>query len=174
MNRRNVMTAISGAPLVSVLAAPASTLSDDDVAAVRAVLQEYQAAWAASDADRMYLLFTEDTEWVNIVGMFWKGRAEGLAAHRAYLGTMFRGVPLTLQEVQSVRSLGKDVIVAVVRWSVGAFTTPGGDALPASEDRMTLVLVRTPDGLRIAQGANVQIDPFAARFDPVKMRSNAG
>ena len=55
-----------------------------------------------------------------------------------------------------------------------AFTTPGGDALPASEDRMTLVLVRTPDGLRIAQGANVQIDPFAARFDPVKMRSNAG
>jgi len=142
--------------------------SGDDRAAVQACLNEYAAAWAAGDAERMYRTATDDVEWINIVGMHWRGKAAVVAAHEAYLTTIFRGVPLTLREIESLRSVGPDVVLAVVRWSVGQFTTPTGHIVPDSEDRMTLVFQRSPDGLRLSHGANIQIDQAAAASDPIQ------
>lgn len=147
-------------PVVGAEPALTSTVTD--------LLTEYEAAWNAGDAARMFRLATEDVHWVNIVGMHWKGRSEAELAHKVYLETMFRNVPLELEEVESITPVSADVLVVVARWSIGAFTPPDGAPVPASKDRMTLILVRTPEGLRIAHGANVQINPIAQQFDPAK------
>lgn len=169
MNRRSLMTILAGAPLMTAVPVLGQTPpTADDRAAVQAWLDNCVASWAAGDGARMYRAATDDVEWINIVGMHWRGKPAVVAAHEVYLNTMFRGVPLTLREIESVRPVGPDVILAVVRWSVGQFSAPDGSVVPAAEDRMSLVFRRTADGLMLAHGANVQIDPVAASFDPMK------
>jgi len=166
MDRRSfVVVATLGSLVGSTVEAAAST---GDAQAVASLLAEYQAAWNAGDAARMFRLATNDIHWVNIVGMHWQGRAQVELAHQVYLEVMFKGVPLMLEEVESVVPVGTGALSVVARWDMGAFTTPDGKAVPSSKDRMSLLLLRTSDGLKIAHGANVQIDPVAQQFDPVK------
>jgi len=162
MNRRTVMTSLTAAALLASLPETAGAhQAAGDEALVSAWLENCVSSWAAGDADRMFAMATDDVEWVNIVGMHWKGKAEVLAIHRLYLNTMFKGVPLTLKSIESIRSVGPDVVIAVARWSVGQFNPPDGSTVPASDDRMTLVFRRTANGLSLAHGANVQINQAA-------------
>ncbi|MGQ2990510.1 MAG: SgcJ/EcaC family oxidoreductase [Brevundimonas sp.] len=164
---RNILAVLATGAFF-MISAPALAQDSADLADVRAFATEYQAAWAAKDGGRMYAASSDDLEWVNIVGMHWRGRAEVVAAHDAYLTTMFRNTPITLEDIESVRRFGDQGLVAVIRWSVGSFTTPGGQVVPPSLDRMTLVFERTPQGLRLVHGANVQIDERAAANDPIR------
>lgn len=173
MNRRTAMTILAGATLMTAAPAlgqpqSAAPVSAEDQAAVRAWLDNCAEAWAAGDAVRMFDSASDDVEWVNIVGMHWRGKTQVLAVHDLYLTTMFRGVPLTLRRIESLRPAGPDVVIAVVRWSVGQFSPPDGSVVPASDDRMTLVFHRTASGLQLIHGANVQINAIAERFDPTK------
>lgn len=168
MNRRNAITLIAGATLMPATFAHGADVPAEDMSAIRAWIDECVAAWASSDAERMYRTAADDLEWINIVGMHWRGKADVIEAHRIFLTTMFRGVPLQLREIETVRSLGPDAVVAVVRWSVGQFTTPTGHVVPPSDDRMTLVFRRTPQGLVLMHGANIQIDPVAEASNPVR------
>jgi hypothetical protein len=61
-------------------------------------------------------------------------------------------------------------VIAVLRWSVGAFTTPTGQQVPPSRDRMSLALVPHRDGLLIAHGASTQIDELAQKSDPMNVQ----
>ena len=165
MDRRRFVAVASAAGLIHSPAFAATSI--DDLQAVRELLAEYQAAWNAGDAARMFRLATDDIHWVNIVGMHWQGRAQAELAHRIYLETMFRGVALALEEVESVVPVGTGALAVVARWNMGGFTPPDGQTVPPSKDRMSLVLQRTSDGLRIAHGANVQINQAVQQFDPV-------
>jgi uncharacterized protein (TIGR02246 family) len=142
----------------------------DAAAKVRRLLHCYAAAWNASDMDAMAKLYTDDIHWVNIVGMHWRGKAQVDRAHRVYFDIMFKGVPMTLDEIESVLVIPGGTTVAVVRWSVGAFRTPTGQQVPPSRDRMSLVLVPHGDSLLIAHGANIQIDELAQKSDPIGMQ----
>lgn len=169
MNRRTVMTILAGVPAMTALPTLAQTSpGGGDLAAVQAWLDNCTAAWATADAQRMFDTATDDVEWVNIVGMHWRGKAQVVAVHDLYLTTMFRGVPLTLKSIETLRTVGSEVVVAVVRWSVGQFSPPDGSVVPAADDRMTLVFKRAPEGLKLVHGANVQINAVAEAFDPSK------
>lgn len=169
MNRRSLMTLLAGASLMTAVPALGHTqVADADRAAVQAWLDECAAAWATSDAERMFRTASDDVEWVNIVGMHWRGKAQVVGVHDLYLTTMFKGVPMALKSIESIRAVGPDVVIAVVRWSVGQFSPPDGSIVPAADDRMSLVFHRAPSGLRLVHGANVQIDPVAEQFDPSK------
>ncbi|MFN4040180.1 MAG: SgcJ/EcaC family oxidoreductase [Brevundimonas sp.] len=167
MNRRTLMTILAGASLMTAVPAQGHTqVADADRAAVQAWLEECTAAWATSDAERMFRMASDDVEWVNIVGMHWRGKAQVVSVHHLYLTTMFKGVPMSLKSIESIRAVSSDVVIAVVRWSVGQFSPPDGSIVPASDDRMTLVFRRTSAGLQLVHGANVQINAVAEQFDP--------
>jgi len=136
---------------------------------VKRLADAYAAAWNASDMDAMAALYTDDVHWVNIVGMHWQGKRQVDQAHRAYLELMFKGVPLSMQEIESIVPLPSGGAVAVIRWTVGAFKTPTGQLVPPSRDRMSLMLVPAGERLLIAHGANVQIDEMAQNSDPIAM-----
>lgn len=171
MNRRQTLSVLSGAALMSATPARASDVSAEDRAAVIAWAETCQAAWAEADAERMYRTAADDLEWINIVGMHWRGKAAVVEAHRIFLTTMFRGVANTFQGIETLRPLGRNAVIAVVRWSVGEFTTPTGHVVPAADDRMTLVFRRSPQGLVLVHGANIQIDAVAEASNPVRSTS---
>lgn len=132
------------------------------------LLQRLQDSWNASDLDAMFALATADVHWVNVVGMHWQGLADVRQAHAVFFDMMFRGVPLALQAVEHVKSLPGGVQVIVVRWLLGAYRTPPGEARPPSLNRMSIVAVPGPAGLLISHVANIEVDPRAAPHDPIR------
>ncbi|MBA16739.1 MAG: hypothetical protein CMN73_10350 [Sphingomonas sp.] len=166
MDRRQAMVGALAAGTLLPLGAGAM-IGGDAMERVRTLVDRYAAAWNGSDMDAMAALYTDDVHWVNIVGMHWQGKAQVDLAHRIFFDIMFHGVPLTLEEIESVTPLAGGAIVAVVRWAVGAFTTPAGQQRPPSRDRMSLVLVPRGDALAIAHGANIEIDEMAQQSDPI-------
>lgn len=141
---------------------------DDLTAKATAVVEAMVAAWNADDLDAMFSLFTPDAHWVNVVGMHWQGRDAVDHAHRVYFDIMFRGVKQRLVEIESVTPLPGDGAVVVARIAIGAFRQPNGVAKPASEDRMTLVMVPRHDGLAVIHGANIEIVAEAQQHDPMR------
>lgn len=102
-----------------------SAAQRQDEIEIRNVETRQQEAWNRHDARAYANLFTEDGDVVNVLGWWWKGRAEiekKLAAGYAFV---FRDSTLTITEVD-VKFLAPQMAVAHVRWTmVGARTPPG-------------------------------------------------
>ncbi len=161
---RLLVLALALLALVAPVRAQAPQASD--TSRVRDVVAAYGAAWNAHDMDALAATFADDAHWVNIVGMWWRGKAAVVAAHAAYHDTMFRDVPFTPGAVD-VREVAPGVAVAVATMRMGAFTTPDGHPVPAADNRLTLVLAHREGQWLIVSGQNTVVDPVAAAFDPV-------
>lgn len=166
--RQTILGLLAAGPLMSSGSGAAMLNTTADK--VQRLAERYAAAWNASDMDAMAKLYAGDVHWVNIVGMHWQGKTQVDQAHRAYFDIMFKGVPLTLEAIESVVALPGGALVAVLRWAVGAFKTPFGEQMPPSRDRMSLVLIPQADELIIAHGSNVQINEQAQKSDPIRQK----
>jgi uncharacterized protein (TIGR02246 family) len=144
---------------------PSDAPPDPEIDAAHAVAAAYEDAWNRHDMRDLGALFTEHAQWVNIVGMWWRGRAAVVGAHAAFHATMFRDTPLHVEQT-SARVLAPGVMTAVLTLAMGDFTTPDGRVMHGTRDRLSLVLVREDGRWRIAHGHNTVIDPVAAAFDP--------
>ena len=144
-----------------------NVLSKDDDAAVRKLIAGVEEAWNAHDMKAFGKLLRDDAEWVNIVGMHWKGRKEVVAAHEAFHKTMFKDHRIKTDAVE-VRSLGGGHVIAVVTTTNDAFTSPGGQVMTKAQNRQTYVLSKEPEGWRIAHCENVRVDAEAVKNNPVR------
>ncbi len=61
---------------------------DDE--ALRQVLASYEAAWKMHDMRALAPLFRDDAVWVNVVGMYWRGKDAVVRAHAAFHETIFK------------------------------------------------------------------------------------
>lgn len=143
------------------------TIDTKQTRAVSDLLDRFVRSWNDCDLNAMDALCTDRVHWVNTVGMHWRGRAQVDRAHRVYFDRMFRGVPLALEEIESIEPLAGDFVIVVARLWKGAFRQPDGVEAPPSRDRMTMVLQPGPASeLLIRHAANVGIVEAAQRFDP--------
>jgi uncharacterized protein (TIGR02246 family) len=142
------------------------SLSTEDDQAIRKVIAGTVEALNAHEMKAFVKLFREDAEWINIVGMHWHGRDAVLAAHTAFLDTVFKDNRIKIDAIET-RSLGNGCATAVATMTHGAFTAPSGKLFPESQNRVTHVLMKGSDGWKIVHGHNVQVDAEAAKHDPV-------
>ena len=119
------MRAWLGIAVMLVLACGAAVAADKaDEAQIKAVQTQQAQAWNQHDGKAYADLFTEDGEVVNVVGWWWKGRAEIEKKLTAAFAYVFRDSTLTIEDTQ-VRFLSPQIAVAHVRWSMtGAHTPP--------------------------------------------------
>lgn len=101
-----------------------------EVSEVEHVVAAFAAAWNQHDMDAFAGLFAADAEFVNVVGMWWKGRAEIKAAHEFTHRTLFRHSRLAVAEV-SVRFPDPTLAIARCRWVLEGHVDPAGASLPA-------------------------------------------
>ncbi|HEX5489075.1 MAG TPA: SgcJ/EcaC family oxidoreductase [Rhodanobacteraceae bacterium] len=128
-----------------------------DAAAVRAVVLQQADAWNRHDAAAYSALFTPDCDVVNIVGWWWKSRAEMQAKLTRAFSSVFRDSTLTFRDAQ-VKFLTPDVAVAHARWTMTGAKMPPGMPPPGAGIQ-TLVL-RLHDGKwRIAEFQNTLSKP---------------
>ena len=146
--------------------------SQTDEKAIQAQVTQMVSDWNTHEFKNMDSYMTDDVEWVNIVGMWWKGRAEVKAAHQGNFGAFFKGVPFTQKSLKT-RFLTKDMAVATLISSVGEFFPPdgidhGNNKMPASDDILTLVFVKQNGKWLIASGQNTVVDARTANNNPSK------
>lgn len=142
------------------------SLSPEDDRAIRKALAGYEAVWNSHDMKALGALFREDAEFINVVGMHWRGRAAIVAAHAAFHETMFRDCRLKT-DATAHRPLGANCAIAVVTYTQDGFTTPGGQVMPKTQTKLSYVFARTAGEWKIAHGQNVRIDAEASQHDPV-------
>ena len=149
--------------------ATASGLSKEDDAAIRKVLADCDVAWNTHNMKTLDKVLREDAEFINVVGMHWRGRADIIAAHAAYHATIFKDVGMKTDAI-ALRPLGADIVIAVVTQTQDTFTTPSGEVIKQHQNKLSYVFTKTGGEWRIAHGQNVPIDAEAAKHDPVNSR----
>src|SRR5438270_6984394 len=100
-----------------------------DEAAIRALEARQPEAWNQHDAKAYADLFTEDGDCVNVVGWWWKGRAEiEKKLTDAYVFVFAQSV-LKVAEV-NVRFVNPELAVVHLRWTMTGARTPQGLPTP--------------------------------------------
>lgn len=120
-----------------------SDSADTERAAVRELETRQQDAWNRHDAKAYAALFTEDGDCVNVVGWWWKGRAEIEKKLTAAYAFVFRDSVLTITDVE-VRFPVAETAVAHVRWTMVGARTP--DAIPKPEQGIQTQLLQKQNG----------------------------
>ena len=146
--------------------------SQTDEKAIQSQVFQMVSDWNTHEFKNMDSYTTEDVEWVNIVGMWWKGRAEVKSAHQGIFDAMFKGVPFTQKNLK-MRFLTKDVAIATLISSVGAFFPPdgidhGNNKMPATDDILTLIFIKKNGKWLLTSGQNTVVDARAANNNPSK------
>jgi len=131
-----------------------NTLRPEDVSAA------FIAAWNRHDMAALAALFAEDADFVNVVGMWWRSRAEIEAAHAATHATIFKGSRLE-GDIAKVTRLGRGIAGLHMTWTLTGQSGP--DSAPAGPRQgiLLLVLTEAPDGWRIRIAQNTDIVPGA-------------
>jgi uncharacterized protein (TIGR02246 family) len=131
----------------------------DDATAVEAVASAFVDDWNRHDMKSLGGLFTADAQFVNVIGLWWHGRAEIEKEHEALHATRMRRSHLVATE-SLVRLMGPDVAVVLQRWRLTGDTGIAGVTLPMRQGIMTLVTIREGSQWRIASAQNTDIVPL--------------
>jgi uncharacterized protein (TIGR02246 family) len=140
-----------------------------DKAAIDKQIDAMAYSWNNHNYDDLKNYTTEDTDWVNVVGMWWKGRKQSQYAHQSYHKTIFKTSVMEKKSVV-IRFVTKDVAIAHVVWY---FSDPNEGVLPdgkktgPNDDLSTLVFVKRKGKWLLTAGHNVHIDKGAQPFDPI-------
>ena len=132
--------------VIFALALPRIVLCDSseaDTAAIRQLEARQQDAWNRHDAKAYADLFSEDGDCVNVVGWWWKGRAEIEKKLTAAYAFVFRESVLTIGEVE-IKFAASDMAVAHVRWTMVGAHTP--EAIPKPQQGIQTQLLQKQNG----------------------------
>ena len=128
----------------------------NEIAAVTRVVHAFAETWNRHDMNAFTDLFAEDAEFVNVVGIWWKGRSEIKAAHEFTHQTMFKSSRLSIQEV-AVRLPSPDIAISRCRWTLEGHVSPEGGALPSRSGILVNTLQKIDGAWRIIDSQNTDI-----------------
>jgi uncharacterized protein (TIGR02246 family) len=128
---------------------------------VETVLAALRESWNRHDMVAFAAQFTQDADFVNVIGMHERGRSAIEALHIAIHKTMFRNSQLRTLG-QSVRFLTPQVAVAHVDWEMTGHESPeveGWTLRAIRKGVLTAVLVAESDNWRITALHNTDTVP---------------
>ena len=142
-----------------------------DEAAIRNVVRQMTTNYTDHHFADMAAYTTPDVSWVNIVGMWWRGRPAVQLAHQQIFDSVFKGVGFKPGDL-TVRAVTPDVAVVNLYCAVGAYYPPDGvnrgtNKRGDDQDLLTLVMVKKQGKWLLTAGQNTVVDARAAANDPV-------
>jgi uncharacterized protein (TIGR02246 family) len=141
--------------------------SADDESAVRALVNEFASTWTQHDMKAMHELDTEDVEWINVVGHYWRGKDTVYKGHVA----IHKGMSATTTasvESATIRSIAPTVAIVVATMHFGPSLDPHFSWVVASKTRASFTMVKRDGIWKIAHFQNTVIDPKAEHDDETK------
>ena len=151
----------------SVMTNTPPAFSADDESAVRALVNEFANTWNRHNMKAMHELDTEDVEWINVVGHYWRGKATVYKGHVAIHKGMSAGTSVSVESA-TIRSIAPTVAVAVATMHFGASPDPRYPWVVAAKTRGSFTMVKRDGIWKIAHFQNTVIDPKAENDDDPK------
>jgi uncharacterized protein (TIGR02246 family) len=134
------------------------TLSDPARAEALALTEQLAAAWDRGDAVAYAQWFTEDSQYIAFDGTRHDGRAANVAIHKALFDSVLKGSRMRFTRVDGAE-LGPDVRIL---YTEGAVLLPFQREITGSRKSIqTFVLVRRPEGWRVASFHNTRMRPVS-------------
>ena len=154
------------AVLIAAMPMPAAVASDADGNLIRELQARQESAWNAHDAHAYAQLFTLDADTVNVLGWWWKSRAELEQKLGVGFTSVFSHSHLHIDNV-TVRFLTPEVAIAHVQWSMNGADSPDGSGNNVPKKGIqTQTLYKAESGWQIAAFQNANVLPersFARR-----------
>jgi uncharacterized protein (TIGR02246 family) len=166
--RKPTITIPEGANTMSESKTTKVAVSGDEQA-IQQIVMAVEESWNRHDMDAFAALLTVDAEWVNPVGMWWRGQANVKRAHQAYHESFLKETSRHTESL-TIQQLTPDVAIVSGTYRMGDWTRPDtGQRVSNGKDRVTYVLVKQQGRWLIVRGHITDIDQKAAPFDPVKL-----
>jgi uncharacterized protein (TIGR02246 family) len=131
---------------------------DEALATVTPTIRALSEAWNRADAEAFASQCTADVDFINLLGMYVKGRAAVVAIHEKIFNGPYAASTLEFT-VESVRMLSDDFAVAIVP---GTLRIPAGPVKGVVTTIATMVLVRTGSSWLVASFQNTRREATAA------------
>lgn len=147
-----------------VSACAAKPVAEPAEPVIRKTLAQQEQAWNQHDARAWVAAFTEDAEFINILGMSLQGRAEIEKRHDEIFRTIFARSHVTVK-TRKVRSLGAGAALAETDYELRDYDRlpPGIRATDSDgtlRTRLKYVWELRPEGWRIVSAQNTAILPL--------------
>lgn len=147
---------------------PLPALSGDDESAVRGLVDGFAGAWNRHDMKAMHDLDTDDVEWVNVVGHYWRGKDTVRKGHTAIHKGMEAKTSVS-DESTSIHPIAQDVAVVVatlhfLRMPGDPLYTGNGDPMD-TKTRGSFTMVKRDGIWKIAQFQNTVVNPKTEHDD---------
>ena len=160
------MNALRNALLVVCFSIAAGSISaqdkSTDEAEIRTTVMTMQGEWNRHDMAAFASHMTDDVEWVNVVGTWWKGKAQVQGTLDRYHKTIFKNRLLHDPTTLGFHMIAPGVIVATVIRMTDGYTGSAGQVIPPVSDILTLTFVKHDGIWLIAEGHNTSITESVA------------
>ncbi|GBD24990.1 hypothetical protein HRbin30_00304 [bacterium HR30] len=123
---------------------------------VTQVVHAFAERWNRHDMNTFAELFAPDAEFLNVVGLWWKGRDEIKKADELTHATTFKNSQLTIADA-SVRFPVAGIVIARSRWVLEGYVSPEGAPLPPRSGILLSVLARSSGAWPIIDSQNTDI-----------------
>ena len=130
------------------------------------------ASWNKHDFSDMKNYIAGDCDFVNIVGMHWKGREDIQYAHQTYHDQFFKNTSMEKRSV-TIRLLKPNIAIALLNWHIGKYDAPDGSIRGDNDDLATMIFEKRNGKWLLTASENVEISAQAQPFDPVKLRQQS-
>jgi uncharacterized protein (TIGR02246 family) len=140
------------------------TEKEADKTAVVAVVQHFVDAWNRHDMDALVSVFSEDADFVNVIGQRWIGREAIKEAHAPHHATIFKSSVLSVQDI-SVRFLKPDVAVLRCIPKLSGQLDAASHILPPRYTMLTFIMMKAGDEWIVVVAQNTNID---TNISPIK------
>jgi uncharacterized protein (TIGR02246 family) len=142
---------------VPLLAEPLKVFNREE-ASIRRMATRFAETWNQHDMEALAALFSEDADFVNVPGMYWKGRDQIRQEHARLHGLQFKESVLTVRSV-TVRFLRPDVALAHIKWGLEGERDSDGTSRPPREGVMSWVVMNRDGDWRVASSHNTNARP---------------
>tara|TARA_R100000908_G_scaffold50441_1_gene25751 strand:- start:118625 stop:119095 length:471 start_codon:yes stop_codon:yes gene_type:complete len=123
--------------------------------------QLFKEAWMKRDAEMLASLFTEDAEFVNVVGLWWHNREDIREAHAYGFDKIFGDSDLAIREVK-VKNLSGEIAVVHARMRLKGQTKKGDVEVPSIRQNIfSFVVQKFGEDWKCVSAHNTDIVPGA-------------
>jgi uncharacterized protein (TIGR02246 family) len=130
-----------------------------DELAVGGLVSEFAATWNRHDMNAMHELDTEDVEWINVVGHYWRGKTTVYKGHES-LHKVLASKSIVSIESMTLHTLTPTVVVEVATLHFSPLVGPDGKEFgPPAKTRASFIMVKRDGVWKIAHFQNTEINP---------------
>ncbi|GGA95917.1 SgcJ/EcaC family oxidoreductase [Allosediminivita pacifica] len=136
----------------------ASPIPSEPLASPGDIVAAFIRAWHARSGTGIAALFTEDADFVNVTGLWWRGRDAIAAPHDYALKSFFAETTLRAGRTET-RLLCDDSAVVRCRLHMTGQLAPDGSTAGPRQTILTFVMRRFSDGWLAVSAQNTDVAP---------------